>query len=239
VDASNRSTADPNMHNATCKLLLAAHKKLLSGTMSQETFDKIQSIATRVNPSLAHRVCFKYGYGGVYLYTRHAAVDADDAYTEELATDLRGLSERGDLKGVRQLLADGADPNTPDAQGTTPLLVAVRCGHVDVVEALVEAGADVDQAGAWDYTPLMYAAIWGQVQIARLLLRYGADKRPRDKLGDTALQHAIMEGQHEIAEMLGKVLDLKARTGTYSLIVVPQIQQSLSALNQNGLLQFL
>ena len=185
------------------KLLQAAEVKLASGGISQETFDKIRKAATSVNPQLA-------------------AADGND----EPATDLLALSERGEVDGVQQLLAEGANPNTANDQGTTPLLVAIRRGHVDVVEALVEAGADVDQAGAWDYTPLMYAAIWGQTQIARILLRHGADPRPKDKIGDTALQHAVREHQPEIAEMLRALVELQTATPSSATFVELEKEES-------------
>ena len=173
------------------KLLQAAEKKLASGAITQDTFDKIRKAATTVNPNLG---------------------PANGAAPKQApATDLMGLSEQGDAQGVRRLLAGGADPNAATAQGTTPLLVATRCGHVAVVEALVGAGANVNQAGAWGFTPLMYAAIFGKTEIVRLLLTHDADPRPKDKRQETAYQHAVNEQRLEIAELLQKA-ELKYQT---------------------------
>ena len=54
---------------------------------------------------------------------------------------LVALAERGDLKGVKTLLAKGVDVNRPIG-GKLPLTSAAREAHVDVVRALLSAGAN-------------------------------------------------------------------------------------------------
>lgn len=48
----------------------------------------------------------------------------------------------GNVEAVQQQLAEGADPNAPDATGRTPLIAAVRTGNEAVVRQLLAAGAD-------------------------------------------------------------------------------------------------
>lgn len=43
---------------------------------------------------------------------------------------------------VKALIEAGASPNISDVHGETPLMVAARTGHVDVLRILLEAGAD-------------------------------------------------------------------------------------------------
>jgi ankyrin repeat protein len=52
----------------------------------------------------------------------------------------------GDLDEVAEVFDDGArtDINQRDAEGNTPLICAVRNGHIPVVEFLLKRGADAD-----------------------------------------------------------------------------------------------
>ena len=60
--------------------------------------------------------------------------------------------------------------------GLTPLLHAVRQGHMEASLALLEGGADVNQPSASDHTtPLLMAALNGQFDLALVLLERGAD----------------------------------------------------------------
>jgi uncharacterized protein len=80
--------------------------------------------------------------------------------------------------------------------GLTPLLHAVRQGHVEATLALLEGGADVNQqADAGDRTsPLLMAAINGHFDLALLLLERGADPNLASDAGATPL-HAVLERQ--------------------------------------------
>ena len=48
----------------------------------------------------------------------------------------------GDEQAVSALLANGADVNEPTSGGRTPLILAVICGHANLVKLLMKAGAD-------------------------------------------------------------------------------------------------
>jgi ankyrin repeat protein len=76
-------------------------------------------------------------------------------------TPLMEACRRGDLEAVRALIAEGADVNSANQNGTTPLMYAKTAafgsGDLRIMEALIAAGADVaarDGFGktAQDYT---------------------------------------------------------------------------------------
>jgi hypothetical protein len=49
---------------------------------------------------------------------------------------------KGEIKEVRRLLNEGADPNAPAGDGETPLMVAAGFGHLRVARMLVDSGAN-------------------------------------------------------------------------------------------------
>jgi ankyrin repeat protein len=76
--------------------------------------------------------------------------------------------------------------------GLTPLLFAVRQGHMASAKTLLEAGADVNQVSTGDHTsPLLMATINGHFDLAKLLLDKGADPKLASDAGATPLYAAI------------------------------------------------
>ncbi len=79
--------------------------------------------------------------------------------------------------------------------GLTPLLHAVRQGHVESTLALLKGGADINQPSDGDgTTPLLMAAINGQFDLALVLLERGADPNAVSEAGTSAL-FAVLERQ--------------------------------------------
>ena len=79
--------------------------------------------------------------------------------------------------------------------GLTPLLHAIRQGHVEATLALLDAGADVNQVSDGDRTsPILMAAVNGQFDLAFTLLERGADPNLASEAGTTPL-FAVLERQ--------------------------------------------
>ena len=57
----------------------------------------------------------------------------------------------------------------------TPLIAAVRSGHIELVGSLIALGADIELRGRFSYTPLMFAALDGNPRMLSALLAVGAD----------------------------------------------------------------
>ncbi|MFG0636362.1 ankyrin repeat domain-containing protein [Acinetobacter soli] len=73
----------------------------------------------------------------------------------------------GDTSRVRQLLADGIDPNQSDEEGYSALQAAAENDHLDVVKLLVSKGADISFKG--QYTALELAEMAQNTQIVQYL----------------------------------------------------------------------
>ena len=73
----------------------------------------------------------------------------------------------GDTARVRQLLADGIDPNQSDEEGYSALQAAAENDHLDIVKLLVSKGANISFKG--QYTALELAEMAKNTQIVQYL----------------------------------------------------------------------
>ena len=106
----------------------------------------------------------------------------------------------GNVPAVRKALAQGANPNSCDADGHPALMLAPNAATATV---LLDAGAKVDYLGRGNVTRLMDAARNGQDDIAQLLLKHGAAVNARSEYyHQTALDFALAHGQSKVAETL-------------------------------------
>jgi serine/threonine protein kinase len=98
---------------------------------------------------------------------------------------------------VKQLLSEGADPNTISA-----IHQAAGCGSEAIVQALLDSGAEVDLQNPVGQTALHCAARNGYEGVVRLLLQKGASVNAKDENEQTALQGAAAQGNEGIVRML-------------------------------------
>ncbi len=147
---------------------------------------------------------------------------------EDGSTLLFEAVRNGNFAAVELLLANNADVHSiEDIQGSTPLLMAVNLGHLEIGRALLDAGADPEIKGIFGQTPLIRAVIEGHHDLLALLLEYGAITDRRDESGNTAIMHAVEDNQIEMVKSLiyaGADTSLK-NAGEMSLL---QIAESMS-----------
>ena len=86
-------------------------------------------------------------------------------------------------------------------RGDTPLILASRGGHLEVVRLLCEAGADKEDADRIGDTALMVASQEDNLEVAQLLCDAGADKDKMDTDNYTALMAVSQEGRLEVARL--------------------------------------
>jgi ankyrin repeat protein len=100
------------------------------------------------------------------------------------------------------------------AQGTTPLIAAIKNKHVKTAKFLLDAGADPDLYAQNGITALQVAAKEGESGLVRLLLDRGAEIDHRDACGDTALIIACrFAHSHTAKRLIDKGADVNAKNG--------------------------
>ena len=110
---------------------------------------------------------------------------------------------RGEVVQVEKLIAEGADLETRDTHGRTPLLVAAHLSHDEVARVLLEAGADANALDKQRYDLITIAAVNNDVEMIRLGLRHGADSSAVTSPYDgTALIAAAHLGHIETVQAL-------------------------------------
>ena len=92
--------------------------------------------------------------------------------------------------------------NAKGGSEVTPMHVAARQGHADVLSLLLDRGADVDVRGDSDVTPLYRASRFGKQEAGQVLLDCGADINAGGNECQTPLSGALFKGRFEFARVL-------------------------------------
>jgi ankyrin repeat protein len=132
------------------------------------------------------------------------AVAAQESLSEARAVpSLRSLmQETTDLAPIRSWIAQGADVNQAEKDGTTALHWASYWNNLPAVELLIDAGADVDASNDLGATAIWLAAENGSVDVSELLLDAGADPNLHLLSGETPVMTAAQAGHTEVLELL-------------------------------------
>jgi ankyrin repeat protein len=105
-------------------------------------------------------------------------------------------------EAVAALLRMGADPNTPNKKGATPISAAAHKGSIPIMRSLIAAGAHVNALNTSGSTALIQASHFGHVDAVNLLLQHNASADFANLKGTTALMRASQEGHVAISKLL-------------------------------------
>ena len=132
----------------------------------------------------------------------------------ECNRELRGAAKAGDTAKCQQALEDGANLETTNEDGYTPIHLAACYGYKDLIEFLVSKGANLE-AATWKEgaTPLSIAARTNEKKdTVELLVSKGANLEAVTKNGWTPLHVAVYDGRKDTTEFLVfKGANLEAR----------------------------
>jgi ankyrin repeat protein len=115
--------------------------------------------------------------------------------------ELIEAAQKGDLKRVQDLLNKGADVETKNNDGITPLMVAAFNNQLEIMKLLLERDADVNVM-ANGVSLLMVCSTMGQTPVVKLLLEWEADANAKDSSGVTSLMAASYEGHFDVVRLL-------------------------------------
>ncbi|MBD3170229.1 MAG: hypothetical protein GF307_12155 [candidate division Zixibacteria bacterium] len=101
------------------------------------------------------------------------------------------------------LIENGADVNSRDHHGITPLMRAIHVENAEILDKVIEAGADVNAVDEHGLPAIVRAIDDGHPGITGYLIEKGARVDIREKYwGNTPLHRAAIAGNREIMEAL-------------------------------------
>ena len=132
-------------------------------------------------------------------------------------TRLADAAMQGDRNSVRTLIAQKADVNVAQGDGSTALHWAAYKNDVEMAKMLLAAGASnkaTTRIGS--LTPLMLAAKNGNAAVVKTLVEAGADVNAADDHGTTVLMLAASAGSAEaVRTLIEHGADVNAREGAH------------------------
>ena len=126
-----------------------------------------------------------------------------DAKGQDGYTALHYSCRYGHVDTVRTLVNHKANVNAKTDSGDTPLTLAARDGHDNVVHALLsDYQCPVDAKGQDGYTALHYSCRYGHVDVVRTLVNNKANVNAKTDSGDTPLTLAARNKHDNVVHAL-------------------------------------
>lgn len=145
-------------------------------------------------------------------------------------SDLFRAASLDNARWVRQLLAEGADPNAADANGQTALALALRENAKAAAEVLIAHPAlAIDATNAAGETALMLACLRGHIEAAQQLVARGAAV---NRSGWTPLHYAASGPEPKLVAWLldrGAAIDAPSPNRSTPLMMAARYGASDSA----------
>lgn len=165
--------------------------------------------ATAEGKDTALMAAVKRGYDDFvrYILSRQDTdVNVDAKWSEFILHEAIFL---GDMEIMRLLVEDERlDPMSVDEDGWTPMLYAVGCGSVRIIEMLYRSGRfAIDEKDGSGRSAMWHAARGGKEEVVKALLRIademqGVNWDAEDRDGMTPVDSALRSGHHAIAKLL-------------------------------------
>lgn len=158
-------------------------------------------------------------------------------------------------KIAKLLIENGANIESRDSEGNTPLFIAVKKGFTDITQLLIENGADINIRTKDNQNALHLAIIQTSTNLMTLLLKNHIDINAKDNKGYPPLYYAITNKWFDKADATKLLLEHKAKVdfctrdvnnplllavihlnyyALYALIQEPELCNKIDDLDQYG-----
>lgn len=126
-------------------------------------------------------------------------------FTEFEIKELMNAVENGRLEQVQNLLKEKPDlVKAKDNDGWTPLIMAARFNHVNIIKLLLKSGAKVDDVDNEGSSALHHASASGRMEAVKALVESKARVSLKNQGGDTPRKLAKSSGHDKVADYLEK-----------------------------------
>lgn len=144
----------------------------------------------------------------IHIHKAHLADMLEDA-KEDLKKYLGINSERplqlavfeNNIDKVRSLI-NPLTINSQTRHGNSPVYIAARLGHVNILNLLISANANINMVNYYGKSPLYIATLWGHKNVVETLLKNRAEVDITDNARITPLMVAVKKNFTTIAKLL-------------------------------------
>jgi ankyrin repeat protein len=136
------------------------------------------------------------------VLTGNVNIMAQSSQNMEVSNNIIDAVNNIDIVSLNILLAGGADIETTDENGNTPLMLASKIGNLRMVRIIMAHSPDIDTRNKMSETALMIAAEHGQTEIVAILMQNGASIFAQNQSGFTPAELAKRNGHSQIVNLL-------------------------------------
>lgn len=149
--------------------LAASDRDIDKANAPQETKNLVKAIRQILAPPQSKFGGFGYKKDFLFNLISDPEYKSDKKFQERLTHNLIFAAINGDKEVLELLLDRGANVNSRDEYGNTPLMKASQWGHLGLVKLLLERGADLALKNKYGKTALALASDNSRLDVARYL----------------------------------------------------------------------
>lgn len=198
VDGKNDSGKTP-LHNAVISRKMEIVESLLNKGANVNSTNK-----SDITPL---HLAVEFGTKDILKLLLRSGANVDAKRQRDGWTHLHIATKSKQIKTAKLLISCGADVNTPDKSGKTPIFYATDNGDLKMTKLLIANKANVKD----NPELLTNAAKEKYREIIEVLLQHGADVNSSDKYGRTALHFTALDIRGRLSRSLHKDPDVKVK----------------------------